>query len=179
MAGSARAKAAPAGQDEAASCPSEEQVELLRQWDGVQSGLRRLNEQVLEDVHRATGLAPSSFQVLWFLLNAPEKSAPMGQLSRTLGFTTAGTTKVADRLSEAGLMERRPHAVDRRVTLACLTGRGRATATKAALTLADALQERVAGPLGPGGLGVLAEHVTRVDPEAPEPRPCAERERPA
>ncbi|WP_063775789.1 MarR family winged helix-turn-helix transcriptional regulator [Streptomyces odonnellii] len=156
--------------DDAGVCPSDEQVALLRQWDSLQSGLRRLSEQVLKDVHHSTGLAPSSFQVLWFLLLAPGQAAPMSELSRTLGFTTAGTTKVADRLCEAGLMERRPHPTDRRVTRAALTPQGRTTATKAALTLADALQERVITAMGLDGLQTLADFATRVDPEvAPSP----------
>ncbi|WP_328296462.1 MarR family transcriptional regulator [Streptomyces sp. NBC_00435] len=155
----------PKGEESAAACPSDGQVALLRQWDSLQSGLRRLSERVLKDVDHATGLAPSSFQVLWFLLTAPGQAAPMSELSRTLGFTTAGTTKVADRLCEAGLMERLPHPTDRRVTLAALTPQGRATATRAALTLADALQERISTTLGLDGLKALADFATRIDPE--------------
>ncbi|MGW6746145.1 MarR family winged helix-turn-helix transcriptional regulator [Streptomyces sp. NPDC055025] len=167
------AEGASAEGDGAGVCPSDEQVALLRQWDSLQSGLRRLSEQVLKDVHHSTGLAPSSFQVLWFLLLAPGQAAPMSELSRTLGFTTAGTTKVADRLCEAGLMERRPHPTDRRVTRAALTPQGRTTATKAALTLADALQERVITTLGLDGLESLADFATLIDPEvAPSPA-CA------
>ncbi|GAA3756827.1 MarR family winged helix-turn-helix transcriptional regulator [Streptomyces tremellae] len=173
MAAAREAGAVVADGGGAALCPSDGQIALLRQWDGIQSGLRRLSERVLDDVQRATGLAPSSFQVLWFLLTAPEQTAQMSQLSRTLGFTTAGTTKVADRLCEAGLMERRPHAADRRVTLACLTPAGRATATKASLTLADALQERVLSLLGPGGLEALAASVARVDPAVAGEAGCA------
>ncbi|WP_078876900.1 MarR family transcriptional regulator [Streptomyces sp. 150FB] len=165
MAASQEAGCAPAEDGGAGVCPSDEQIALLRQWDSLRSGVRRLSEQVLEDVHQATGLAPSSFQVLWFLLTAPEQTAQMSELSRTLGFTTAGTTKVADRLCEAGLMERRPQPTDRRVILAGLTPQGRTTATKAALTLADALHERVVASLGLGGLGALAEFATLVDPE--------------
>ncbi|MDW6059973.1 MarR family transcriptional regulator [Streptomyces sp. FXJ1.4098] len=107
--------------------------------------------------------------MLWFLLTAPENAAPMNQLAATLGFTTAGTTKVADRLAEAGLLERRPSPCDRRVILARLTEPGLTAAVTAALTLADALRKRVVGPLGAQSFGSLVAGVGAVDP-APRPR---------
>jgi DNA-binding MarR family transcriptional regulator len=132
----------------AGECPTPQELALLRRWNALQSGFRRLTDQLLCDVGNSTGLAPSSFQVLWFLLTTPGQSAPMNQLTETLGFTTAGTTKVADRLAEAGLLERRPQPTDRRVILATLTEDGRRTAVIAARTFAQALLERVVGPLG-------------------------------
>jgi DNA-binding MarR family transcriptional regulator len=141
------------------SCPSTQQLALLDQWNALQSSFRRLTDQLLRDVETEAGLAPSSFQVLWFLLTTPGNSAPMNQLANTLNFTTAGTTSVADRLVDAGLLERRPAPADRRVTLAVLTDEGRQKATAAARTLADTLQERVIAPLGPDALAKLADTV--------------------
>jgi DNA-binding MarR family transcriptional regulator len=129
-------------------CPTPQELALLWQWNALQSGLRRLTDQLLCDVANSTGLAPSSFQVLWFLLTIPGLCAPMNQLTETLGFTTAGTTKVADRLVQAGLLERRTQPGDRRVILAALTEQGRQTAVIAARTFAQALRDRVIGPLG-------------------------------
>jgi DNA-binding MarR family transcriptional regulator len=149
------------------SCPSPQQLALLEQWNALQSSFRRLTDQLLRDVETETGLAPSSFHVLWFLLTTPGHSAPMNQLANTLSFTTAGTTNLADRLAGAGLLERRPAPADRRVTLAVLTEKGRQTATAAALTLADTLQERVIAPLGPDALAKLADTVGSL---APDPR---------
>jgi DNA-binding MarR family transcriptional regulator len=127
-----------------------------------------LTDQLLRDVETETGLAPSSFQVLWFLLTTPGHAAPMNQLANTLNFsTTAGTTNVADRLAGAGLLERRPAPADRRVTLAVLTDKGQQTATAATLTLADMLQERVIAPLGTDALAKLADTVGSL---APGPR---------
>jgi DNA-binding MarR family transcriptional regulator len=158
---------AAAGADPAGSCPSPRQLALLEQWNALQSGFRRLTGQVLRDVETETGLAPSSFRVLWFLLTTPGHSAPMNQLTNMLSFTTAGTTSLADRLARAGLLERRPAPADRRVTLAVLTDKGRQTATTAARTLADTLQERVIAPLGPDALAKLADTIGSL---APDPR---------
>jgi len=140
-------------------CPTPQELALLRQWNALQSGLRRLTDQILCDVGNTTGLAPSSFQVLWFLLTTPGQSAPMNQLTETLGFTTAGTTKVADRLAQAGLLERRTQPTDRRVILAALTEEGRQTAVTAARTFAQALRERVVGPLGEEQFASLADAI--------------------
>lgn len=161
------------GTDGKAACPGTAELELLARWDGLQSGFRRITDQLLADVEARSGLTPSSFQALWFLMTTPERSAPMNQLAGTLGFTTAGTTKVADRLTEAGLIERRPCRNDRRVTLAALTERGLEVAATAARALADALRERVVAPLGgTERFAALADAVTAVDPEPPGRPPC-------
>jgi DNA-binding MarR family transcriptional regulator len=156
------------GTKELGTCPGPEDLALLAQWDVMQSGMRRLSDQLLSDVEAKAGLAPSSFQVLWFLLTAPGNSAPMNQLTATLGFTTAGTTKVADRLAAAGLLERRPLPTDRRITLATLTETGRNAAVTAALTLAGALRERVVRSLGAEGFADLSSTVRFLDPAPDE-----------
>jgi DNA-binding MarR family transcriptional regulator len=122
---------------------------------------------VLGDVEARTGLAASSFQALWFLLTSPGCAAPMGQLASTLGFTTAGTTGLADRLACAGLLERRPDPGDRRVTLAALTEEGQRAACAAGRMLADTLAERLVPRLGPDGLAGLAATLGSL---APDPR---------
>ncbi|MDI5968791.1 MarR family winged helix-turn-helix transcriptional regulator [Streptomyces sp. SL13] len=152
--------------DDGSRCPSPEDVILLRRWSSMQAALRRLTQQTLDDIEEKTGQAGSSFQVLWYLLSAPGQVAPMKQLAATLGFTTAGTTKVADRLSDAGLIERRPQPGDRRVTLAALTPQGRETAIAASLVLAGALRERVVGPLGPDRFSAIVDAFGTIDPLA-------------
>ncbi|MGY0058478.1 MarR family winged helix-turn-helix transcriptional regulator [Streptomyces sp. LZ34] len=164
-----RREKACAGEEDGSRCPTSDDLALLDQWDVLQSGMRRLTAQLLDDVEAKTDLAPSSFRVLWFLLTASDHAAPMNQLAATLGFTTAGTTKVADRLAEAGLLERHPSPSDRRVTLARLTEPGLTAAVTAALTLADALRKRVVGPLGAQSFASLVDGVGTVDP-TPAPR---------
>lgn len=148
-------------------CPTSEELQLLFQWHALQSGFRQLNTQLLSDVEVSSGMAPSSFQVLWFLLTTPDRSAPMHQVSQLLGFSTAGTTKVVDRLCEAGLVERRPSRTDRRVTFAALTPSGIRTATDASLKLARALRQRIVEPLGEERFVSLADAVSTLSNEAP------------
>jgi len=135
----------------AAECPSAEEADLLQRWNGLATGFRDLSDQLLAEAQREVGLPPSSLEVLCFLVASPEQSAPMRLLSQTLGFSTAGTTGVVDRLADAGLVERRPSRSDRRVTYAALTPLGRETATTAAKVFADAVRRRVVEPLGEEG----------------------------
>ncbi|WP_042386007.1 MarR family winged helix-turn-helix transcriptional regulator [Streptacidiphilus melanogenes] len=148
----------------AENCPDAADLELLEQWNALQAGFRRLTDQLLADVDAKAGIAPSEFQVLWFLLTAPEQAAPMNQLAATLNFTTAGTTKVADRLTEAGLILRQPSPADRRVVLASLTDQGRRVAMDAALALAGALRERVVERVGADAFSRTAGCMRELDP---------------
>jgi DNA-binding MarR family transcriptional regulator len=151
--------------DGADPCPTAEEIALLKQWNILQSGFRRFTDLLLADVEAKAAVAPSSFQVLWFLLTASGRTAQMHQLARTLGFSTAGTTKVADRLAEAGLIERSTSPADRRVIFATLTEHGVQVATTAALALADALRERVVRPFGADHLEFLSAAIASLDPK--------------
>ncbi|MFE2093152.1 MarR family winged helix-turn-helix transcriptional regulator [Streptomyces sp. NPDC059460] len=154
-------------------CPRAEDAALLLQWNTLHSGLRRLGDQLLEDVERASHSASSSVQVLWYLLTVPDHAAPMNQLSQLMGFSTAGTTKVVDRLSEAGLVERRPSRADRRVTYAALTPAGLAAAAEASTALAAALRRRMAAAgISEGRFAAMAGDIALLDPA---PGPCTAR----
>jgi DNA-binding MarR family transcriptional regulator len=137
---------------------------LLRQWNQLQGAFRRLNGRLLDDVEASTAVSPSAFQVLWYLVGSPESTAKMSQLSAVLGFSTAGTTKVADRLAEAGMIERGPSAADRRVILVTLTEHGMAVASEAIRTFLGVLRERAVEPMGEDGFAALVTAVVGLDP---------------
>ncbi|SFE10226.1 DNA-binding transcriptional regulator, MarR family [Actinacidiphila alni] len=147
------------------ACPNARELALLHQWHALHTGVRRLNDGLLADVEQQAGLAPSSFQALLFLMTAPGQAAPMNQLSQALGFSTAGTTKVVDRLAEAGLVERRPSAADRRVIFTALTPGGARSVLAASRSLAGAVRSRVVEPLGEDVFASLAAAVGSLDPE--------------
>jgi DNA-binding MarR family transcriptional regulator len=146
------------------ACPSARDAQVLERWFAVFGGLHRAGEALLAEVESGLGVAQSEFRVLWHLVNAPRQAAPMNELSRLLGFSTAGTTKLMDRLVEAGLAERRAGAADRRVILAVLTDAGRDLTVRAAQALAEAVRRRVLEPLGEERFAALAEAVGMLDP---------------
>jgi DNA-binding MarR family transcriptional regulator len=152
-------------------CPSSADMELLQRWNQLQSGFRRLNGVLLDDVEAQAGVTPSTFQALWFLMSSPGFTAKMSQLSQTLGFSTAGTTKVADRMAEAGLITRTPSTADRRVILVTLTAEGVRVSASAIEAFLMALRERAVVPLGEEGFVRLADAVAGLDPDGAE-RQC-------
>jgi DNA-binding MarR family transcriptional regulator len=146
------------------ACPSTADLALLQQWNQLHGAFRRLNGRLLDDVEARTEVSPSAFQALWYLVSSPENTAKMSQLSAVLGFSTAGTTKVADRLAEAGMIVRGPSAADRRVILVTLTEHGMDVAKEAIGTFLGALRERAVGPMGEDGFAALVEKVVALDP---------------
>jgi DNA-binding MarR family transcriptional regulator len=141
-----------------------QKLAVLMEWHSLQSGVERLTDSLYAEVEMRNGLAPSSFRALLFLMTVPGKAAPMNQLSQALGFSTAGTTKVVDRLAEAGLVERRPSGSDRRVTFTALTSEGTESVLAASRSLAETVRTRVVEPLGEGVFTALVAAVRSLDP---------------
>lgn len=134
----------------ASTCPSASASddELLGAWFQLYAGMQNVTSDMLAEVERSAGLAAAECHVLWHLRRVPDRRAPMNEVSRLLSFSTAGTTKLIDRLAAMGFVERRTSPADRRVILAELTAAGDAAAARAARILADALRERFLGRLG-------------------------------
>lgn len=146
-----------------------EDEQLLRRWFQLYAGMQTLTADLLAEVERGGGLSAPEFQVLWHLGSAEARRAPMNEISRLLGFSTAGTTKLIDRLCAMGLVERRPSPSDRRVILAELTAAGGRAATRAARILAAALRDRFVGRLGEDRVATLIDAFAEL---AAEPGPC-------
>lgn len=131
--------------------------DLLRAWFQLYSGMQNVTAALLAAVEHSGGLTGPEFHVLFHLRSQPERSSQMSCLSRLLGFSTAGTTKLVDRLAAMSLIERRTSPSDRRVILAELTEAGEQAATRAAGILADTLRDRVLGRLGEQRVTALLE----------------------
>jgi len=147
------------GADASGTCPNADasDEQLLRAWFQLYSGMQNVTADLLAEVERGGGLTAPEFQVLWHLRGRPEHCAPMNGVSRLLGFSTAGTTKLIDRLAAMGLVERRTSPSDRRVILAELTAAGERAASRGAGILADTLRERFLGRLGEDRVSALLE----------------------
>jgi DNA-binding MarR family transcriptional regulator len=130
---------------------------MLRDWFRLYAGMQNVTADLLAEVERSGGLTAPEFQVLWHLHRGPERCAPMNEVSRLLNFSTAGTTKLIDRLCAMGLVERRTSPTDRRVILAEVTEAGRRAADRAESILAATLRERFLGRLGADRVSALLE----------------------
>ncbi len=142
------------------ACP---QAPLLLQWTELQAGFQRLTSRLYEEVTERTGLPASSVQILLHLLTSPPDTVQMTHLARRLEFSTAGITKVTDRLLAAGLIERTSCVTDRRIVRANLTPKGYEVAQEASRVLADAINREVVGKIGPKDFDRFAELLAALD----------------
>jgi DNA-binding MarR family transcriptional regulator len=108
----------------------------------------------LADLALAEGTARHGLRPGWFdLLAALRRAGPPfelrpGELMEATMLSSGGITKRLDRLSEAGLVERRPDPDDRRSALVRLTQKGRAVVDRV-LEAHVANEERLLRPLSP------------------------------
>ena len=143
--------------------------ELARAWKAVVRGYTHVTDLLTEQVEQETGLpAPAFFALVWLLRDGSGSAVPLSKLARQVAFTSGGFTKVADRLEQAGLIQRQPSASDRRVTHAVLTEAGRALAERAFGIYCAGLRELVVERLGFDGLQVLADHMRHLSGDAAE-----------
>jgi DNA-binding MarR family transcriptional regulator len=103
------------------------------------------------------GLQPGWFDLLAALrrAGAPYELTPT-QLMRTTMLSSGGMTKRLDRLTDAGLIERRPDPTDRRGTLVRLTRRGKTT-IDTLLPIHLVNEQQLLAPLSPAQQRMLDE----------------------
>lgn len=77
---------------------------------------RRADQEMRRRMARGMGMNVTDLQALQFVIAAERRGHDVTarQLSRDLGISTASTTKLLDRLTASGHLERRPHPSDRR-----------------------------------------------------------------
>lgn len=85
----------------------------------------RLLVQAADQVLAPIELTFARYEVL-VLLYFNEDAVPLSFLAKALQLHQASVTNLVDKLEKQGCLERRPHASDRRVTLARITRTGRA-----------------------------------------------------
>lgn len=107
-------RAPVAGIDDPAITTFGRLVEVVRRLDGVFTAT----------ITGRTGLPMAHFEVLLRLGRSPGESLTMSELARQLGVTSGGATRLVDRVSAAGLVERRSCTSDRRVHHVRLTAAG-------------------------------------------------------
>jgi DNA-binding MarR family transcriptional regulator len=121
----------------------------------------------LADLALAEGTAPHGLRPGWFDLLAalrragrPYELRPTDLMEATM-LSSGGITKRLDRLAEAGLVERRPDAGDRRSSLVRLTRKGRAV-VDLMLETHIANEEHLLRPLDPADRRTLDNLLRRL-----------------
>lgn len=137
--------------------PQVDDDQLVTWWGLVIEGYHVTSERLAAEIDRQFGLPMASFDILLRLLRSPGNRMRMTMLAKEAALSSGGFTKVADRLTTAGLICREPSETDRRVTFAVLTDHGLDVATRARAVCAELLRERVLTPLGRQNSVALAE----------------------
>ncbi|MBT2210220.1 MULTISPECIES: MarR family winged helix-turn-helix transcriptional regulator [Actinomadura] len=123
-----------------------------RLWRALEAGLAPLNVSMAE------------YSVLSLLYEAGPGGMRMSDLAQRRLMSTGGFTRLADRLQNRGLIERRRSAADGRGFEAALTGGGRALIRRARRRHHDDLHALFFSRLDDGDLRRLAEIWARLDP---------------
>ncbi|HEY3143151.1 MAG TPA: MarR family transcriptional regulator [Acidimicrobiales bacterium] len=84
-----------------------------------------------------------------------------GEIARRLGLSTPTVTRAATRMAAAGLLDRKPHATDRRLVRLCLTSRGKSLQRVIDREMSD-LTERALGSLQPAERAKLVRYLTEM-----------------
>ncbi|WP_338768151.1 MarR family transcriptional regulator [Nocardia vulneris] len=124
----------------------------------------------LEPAWRAHGLSGMDLNALMRLSRSSDRRLRMSDLATQTALSTSGVTRLVDRLTRAGLVERELDPGDRRSAYAVLTAAGAQRLTEVLPDYLDAVDRWLTGLLTPEQLAglVTALRVVRdtVNPEA-------------
>lgn len=114
----------------------------LGAWRGFLRVHAALFKELDAELERAHGLPLSSYEVLLFLANAPERRMRMADLADRVLLSRSGMTRLVDRLEREGLLAREQCSVDARGCYAVLTEAGSAYLAEARPTHLSGVRER-------------------------------------
>lgn len=131
--------------------------EIVLWWRLVERGYETTQREFMNELAQRFNLASSLVDIIVRLLHVPEHRMRMTQMAREATLSSGGFTKMADRLSAAGLIRRVNCEADRRMIYVELTDEGYDVATKIRAAAVEILRRRVLPPLGREGFQHLAE----------------------
>jgi DNA-binding MarR family transcriptional regulator len=150
-------------QDQAAQIASS--PERLRE---LVHAIGRTTQSVWAAAARAVGLGSTDLSALSHLSSAGAMTG--AELGQILGLSSSSITELADRLEDAGLLNRSRSKNDRRHTLLKATAKGRRTARKA-LAPIDARLDHIAGAQHPTQLQRSVELLLDISAALSTPAP--------
>jgi DNA-binding MarR family transcriptional regulator len=120
-------------------------------WDRVDARLRESHD-----------LPFAYFEPLLFISRAPRSSMRVGDLARALRLTVGGTSKLVDRIEQAGLITREPDPDDRRASRAALSTAGKRKLTAALKSYEAEVASILGTVLSPEEQHQMSDYVSRV-----------------
>lgn len=147
--------------DEAAARAANSRV--VRDFGLLIKSATRLEQRIDTDLRRECGISHTMLEVLIRLCRKPGEEVSQRQLADDLTLTSSGTTRLIDRMEEAGLVRRTPSAGDRRVALVEPTTEGRATFLRGAAVHARVVEQFFVKPLTADDYARLTSALGEID----------------
>jgi DNA-binding MarR family transcriptional regulator len=120
-------------------------------WDRVNARLQDSHELPL-----------AFFEPLHVISREVARSMRVGDLARSLRITVGGTSKLVDRMDEAGLIAREPDPADRRASRVALTTAGKRKLNAAVKSYEAEVAAILAGVLSPEDQRQMSRYVSRL-----------------
>ena len=148
------------------SPPDKETLTLgeLRAWRGLLRAHASLAKRLDAELERAHGLPMSSYEVLHHLEEANAGRMRMCDLAEQAQLSRSGLTRMVDRLTRDGLLERCSCSHDARGSYACLTDMGRERLAEARGTHLAVIRSQFFSHFSEQELSVLADMWERIAP---------------
>lgn len=149
------------------SPPDQETLTLgeLRAWRGLLRAHACLAKRLDAELERAHGLPMSSYEVLNHLEEASAGRMRMCDLAEQAQLSRSGLTRMVDRLTRDGLLERCSCSHDARGSYACLTDTGRERLGEARGTHLAVIRSQFFSHFSEQELSVLADMWERIAPD--------------
>ncbi|MHA3701715.1 MarR family transcriptional regulator [Jatrophihabitans sp. YIM 134969] len=128
----------------------------IRTWQRIRAAMNAVDGRLACTVSAGEAPAAVVHEALAAMVAAPRRMLPVPKLAASLGLTTDETTRLVDRLVEAGFACRRRSSADRRVVFAALTDEGVAHERVSTRQYAEQLQIEMS-VLGPARLAELQD----------------------
>ncbi|AOR33148.1 MarR family transcriptional regulator [Streptomyces fodineus] len=136
---------------------------LVRDFGLLIKSATRLEQRIDSALRRECGISHTMLEVLIRLCRRPGEEVSQRQLADDLTLTSSGTTRLVDRMEEAGLVRRVPSPGDRRVALVEPTAEGRRAFLRAAAVHADVVEEYFVKPLTADDYARLTSALGEID----------------
>ncbi|MBS1836351.1 MAG: MarR family transcriptional regulator [Actinobacteria bacterium] len=132
--------------------PADVEEGAIRTFGLLLEAHTRITRLLDADLQRSTGISLQTLEVLLRVSRAPWGVMTMSELADQVALSTGGVTRLADRLSDDGLVERRACPEDRRRVHLGLTPRGVEVLEQALTHHVDALDTHVMRRIDPADL---------------------------
>ncbi len=134
--------------------------EEIQTWINLHQAIRVIEARLEERLRAEVDLSWADFETLMRLRISAGHPMQMSEIATQLVGSPSGTTRIADRLERAGLIERQTPRDNRRIVLVELTESGRRLLSKAERVFRAALEESFGAHLS-GNEVIQLRHLMR------------------